>query len=151
MLAHATARTPASVPSMKRALGHGLSAELPDAWAVRETEDLIEAEPPSREGAVHITVLRRTLDQEPDEGEATALIEHFPTWRDAAIRGDIATVANGTAFGTCIAADGAHWDVGAKVARERALVFSYNAGSSLATEREEAATLFLSLDGLDRR
>ncbi len=133
---------------MKRDLGHGLSAELPETWVVREAGDLIEAEPPSRGGAVHISVLRRTLEREPDDGEARTLIEHFPVWRDAVARGKIVIAARGAAFGTCIAADGAHWDVGAQVARRRALVFTYNAGSSLGPEREEARRLFLSLDGL---
>jgi hypothetical protein len=139
-----------SVLHVTRDLGHGLLADMPEDWDVRDEDGLIELEPPSRLGTAHISVLRRSAERPPHEGEAIALVEGFPAWREASVADALDEDPRGSellALGSCVASDGALWHVGARVGHRRALVFSYNGETG--ADSEASKRLFFSIEGLD--
>jgi hypothetical protein len=137
---------------VSRALGHDLHAEVPADWEIRDADGLVEIEPPNRNGTAHISVLRRTAQTAPDAGDALDLLARLPVWRDRETSTEpVERFIGGQlcAFESCVGPEGNHWDVGARVASRRALVFTFNAPTSESSERDAARTIFFSIVGLD--
>lgn len=147
---------------MRCHLGHGLTGELPAGWDIRNDEDFVELELPDGLGAVHISILRRPVPRlsgllrrgprPPKPGEAEKLMGIFPPWREARERGPVESTSTASelrAHGQCVDTKGTHWDIGVRVGRTRALVFSFTPENPDGPERELARQLFTSIDGLE--
>jgi hypothetical protein len=114
---------------------------------------IIEMEPPSRNGALHISVIRRRSEpRDPVAGEATRLLKNQPAWLNRMSSNDPTEVLeNGSlrAFATCVGPEGHHWDLAVLLGRIRAAVTSYNTSEPKSPERAVAQAIVLSLTNLD--
>jgi hypothetical protein len=128
--------------------------DVPDGWEVHEREGIIEVVPPVPTGAVHISVLRRTMPDEVKTGEPTAVVENFarkqgvqnPTVTESVIAGEH------VAQGRFESADGRgrySWEVEARVWPRRALICSLSFDGKDETLRHRARRMFQSIEALD--
>jgi hypothetical protein len=53
------------------------SLDIPEDWAVSEEHESIELQPNSRDAAIHISVLKKTVPSPPRMEEAVTLVENF--------------------------------------------------------------------------
>jgi hypothetical protein len=137
---------------MRREIGHALTAEVPEGWLVGESEGLIELEPPSGDGAIHISVVRKTEPGPPTEMEARALLEYFPVWASASWTSEIIvdpTVREVSATGECVDGEGRTWDVASRVTESRGLVFSFNTDAPEGGQRQQARRILETIQGLE--
>jgi hypothetical protein len=114
---------------------------------------IIEMEPPSRDGALHISVARRkTEPHDPVPGEALQLLRSNPAWRDRMRSTDPVESSDGgslRAFADCVGPEGQHWDFAVFVGRSRAIISTYNTADPASPERAMAQQIVLSLANLD--
>lgn len=62
---------------MRRLLGPGLEADVPEGWTVRPTDDAIELLPPANDGAGHISTFWRDGAETAAPGEAVEVLSGF--------------------------------------------------------------------------
>jgi hypothetical protein len=138
---------------MRKPLGAGITAVVPMTWIVGISDGVVEVHSPTLSTVVHISIFRRTVTSDPRAGEARKMVESFPIWAARGTTHGAIVETPGTqevtAFGSCIDENGATWDIGAKVGRVRALIFSFTSSTPTAVERSYARKLFESVDGLN--
>jgi hypothetical protein len=124
--------------------------EVPDNWLRSESDGLIELQPPSPVGAIHMRVLTRTRDSAVRQGEAALLAADFARKQGAAVGTDRERTANGQliaslSFVDTDASGPRYWDVQVRVWRERALVCSYCHDGLHVPERQQALAILSSI------
>jgi hypothetical protein len=106
-----------------------LEISPPEGWTVRQTDDLVEIEPPDQASSVlmQLSLLRRERSDRPTGGEAVQILRGFPLIDDSfkalASEHDWGAIATGS----CMTGDGRHrqgWLLGAKVWANRGVVFT---------------------------
>jgi hypothetical protein len=139
-----------AAPPGRRQLGHGISAEVPEGWTVRQPDRTIDLIPPEGEAGVHISVFRRKTETAPQQGEASGLVERFPVWADGTDRVGPSEEREGdqlVATGSCIDSDGrSRWEIGSRVGSTHAIVYSYNDDGKRDDLRAAARAILASID-----
>ncbi len=140
------------MPGMSRVVREGLfRVDVPDSWRVEGQGGVAEILPPSRVGAVHVTVLRRTVAGAVRAGEAAEILTKFVSrfgWDGQAAEIQEAGLLSAAVEGVQ-ASDGLVWDVRAVVWLERALVASFVSDGRDRPERREAAAILATLGPAD--
>lgn len=126
-----------------------LSVDIPEGWNVHEQADVIEITPPEPIGAAHITVLRRTKQDEVEQGEAAVLARDFArkqgaTANPSEVHGEDQLISHAS-FETVSEEGRLLWDLETRVWKDGALISSFCHDGTHQEERQAALRMFRSI------
>ena len=127
----------------KYSLGY-IEFEVPSSWSVREADSTLEIIDAQARGAFHLSFLKRTRTDAPEESDARLLVENFALNNSLAPEGKISSTANrleARAIGrfrpsTPTSETPLHWLLACVVWRDGAVRASYCADSPNAESLE---------------